>query len=116
MKEDIARSMSSFVAKVRFTDPTYQEPMSPEMFDSYLLSGLPVEVNSDGVAMSVVVVPEWMDWGYVPYVEENECCCSHEMDSCPFENDVRKGHASTMCINCVHSWENDWEVIRPHLT
>lgn len=122
MDKETAHLLSQFVAKVRLTDFTYQEPMSPEMFDKYLLSGLPVEVNSDGLPMSIVVVPEWMEWGFVPYIEQNECCCMHSADECrfeqkaPFGGDVRfenVEHACTMCIDCVHSWENDWEVVRP---
>lgn len=124
MDKATAHLLSQFVAEVRLTDPSYQQPMSDEMFFQYLMSGLPVDVNSDGIAMAEVLVPEWMEWGFVPYVEQNVCCCMHSAHECRFEQKIPFGgdvrfekveHGCTMCVDCVHSWEDDWEVIRPTL-
>lgn len=56
--------------------------------------------NPEGYTASgdMFVVPEWLDWSEVPYLEPDGC-----------------DHQESMCRGCVHSWGIDHEVQPPSL-
>lgn len=81
-------AFGSFTAKVRLRDATYE---------------------MDGLTYFVA---EWLDWGEVPYVEPNECCCREDHDQ---ENCTEERCCGLMCRDCVESWSIDHEVQLPSL-
>lgn len=51
-------------------------------------------------------------WLRVPLVLPAECCCGHG----PLEGSCRNGGycpAGTVCVRCVESWRNDWDLQLP---
>lgn len=122
MDKNLADLLSPFVVEIRLWEPTYQTPMSLELFQKYVASGLPVETDAYGTPVLVVYVPEWGEWSSVPVVSTDVCCCNHESETCRFEQDVplmedvrfeKIEHGCTMCSDCVESWNCDWEIRLP---
>lgn len=68
------------VVKIRLYDPTYER---------------------DGI---MYLVPEWMDWDELPFVEPFMCYCREDHTLCNVDCPV------TVCPICLESWGYDHQV------
>jgi hypothetical protein len=41
-------------------------------------------------------------------VEPSKCCCSHDWDTCPIDNEKGDYHGITICPKCIETWCWDW--------